>query len=870
MKCVEHSNKLEQILVDKLSQNNGAEPTVRFLLCAYRLLGSRGNDDKIAHELRYLLLSYVGMVLSMPNMFPQPKKFERLGAKVLLPALLGRDASIPADMGVISDLSSRYSDDPDMLYEIFGPILMGLSESMVTEGLLGRHLVGLDVIARLLEIKAIQETLITSEIWTFEGCAPKTVHLHTFLGGILAVGVDFEELKPLAELLPNREQINGAQIGSANYTMRMALDMLFSRVHQLLLSFIKSSPTCKEAVLKWLGWLAKINANRLKLHVDPQSVSPDRLIANTFAVLLRFCAPFLMPGSPKINLIDPMYYVHSTSINVEEATKNHAVTQEWRDYCNAKRKNDSEYRANFVTECFCLTVQFLRLGWIKMINNYMEVVRNIHEIEQALEHFEAQSGNNAGLDAIAVQNAKKQLAILSDHRLALNVYLLDPKLMDDIFAFIELMINWITLSILPDETLFKMLPEFLVECIGEYLLFISRFKPEFWLHKTLDPIMQFMASLLDRSDLIKNPYIRAKFVDFFFSLTVPPLEHHFDSPALLPLLTPAMMRFHVEVESTGASSAFYDKFSIRFNISRIFQCLWTHGGHKAQVLKCSRDADVFIRFTNLLLNDATYLLDEAIGKLAEIHERQVAQADPTYMTTRSPRERQELEQGLRTLERQCESYMQLSRAALEMLEYLTTEIVEPFLRPELVDRLAAMLAFNIVQLVGPKCLNLKVKNPEKYHWEPKTFLRLVVGVLLNMSRRDIFLRAIARDTRSFSRETFTKAATTMRRHGIRPEADIQRFERLITKVEDLGRLEANKTAELEIPDNFLDPLMFTLMEDPVLLTTSNVIVDRSTIVAHLLNDPTDPFNRQPLTMKGVQPMDELGDQIRKFKQDHNL
>lgn len=45
--------------------------------------------------------------------------------------------------------------------------------------------------------------------------------------------------------------------------------------------------------------------------------------------------------------------------------------------------------------------------------------------------------------------------------------------------------------------------------------------------------------------------------------------------------------------------------------------------------------------------------------------------------------------------------------------------------------------------------------------------------------------------------------------------------------------------------------MFTLMEDPVLLPTSNISIDRSTIKSHLLSDATDPFNRMPLSIKDV-------------------
>jgi ubiquitin conjugation factor E4 B len=41
------------------------------------------------------------------------------------------------------------------------------------------------------------------------------------------------------------------------------------------------------------------------------------------------------------------------------------------------------------------------------------------------------------------------------------------------------------------------------------------------------------------------------------------------------------------------------------------------------------------------------------------------------------------------------------------------------------------------------------------------------------------------------------------------------------------------------------------MEDPVLLPTSNISIDRSTIKSHLLSDATDPFNRMPLNIKDV-------------------
>jgi hypothetical protein len=63
----------------------------------------------------------------------------------------------------------------------------------------------------------------------------------------------------------------------------------------------------------------------------------------------------------------------------------------------------------------------------------------------------------------------------------------------------------------------------------------------------------------------------------------------------------------------------------------------------------------------------------------------------------------------------------------------------------------------------------------------------------------------------------------------------------------------------DAPEEFLDPIMSTLMKEPVELPSSNTVIDYITISKnfifenilekHLMNDPNDPFNRSPLTLE---------------------
>ena len=75
--------------------------------------------------------------------------------------------------------------------------------------------------------------------------------------------------------------------------------------------------------------------------------------------------------------------------------------------------------------------------------------------------------------------------------------------------------------------------------------------------------------------------------------------------------------------------------------------------------------------------------------------------------------------------------------------------------------------------------------------------------------------------------------------------------------ERLVEVDEEEEADLgEIPDEFLDPVMYTLMTDPIKLPSGGTM-DRSNILRHLLTDETDPFTRQPLKAEDLVPDAEL-------------
>jgi ubiquitin conjugation factor E4 B len=270
------------------------------------------------------------------------------------------------------------------------------------------------------------------------------------------------------------------------------------------------------------------------------------------------------------------------------------------------------------------------------------------------------------------------------------------------------------------------------------------------------------------------------------------------------------------------------------------------------------------------LNDVTFVLDESLNALVKIHDLQKELEDPSIDAS----VRAEKEESLATQERTATSYMQLTNETVAMLKLFTEALADAFTMPEIVQRLADMLDYNVDSLVGPRCSNLKVEKKEKYSFNPRGLLSEIIDVYLNLRDKTTFAEAVARDGRSYKPENFEKAAALMRRHDLKSPEEIAAWNALGERFKQAKMADDQAEEDLgEVPDEFLgmlalrfrlvdseplanelpDPLMYTLMEDPVILPASKVSIDRSTIRSHLLSDPNDPFNRAPLKIEDVIP-----------------
>jgi ubiquitin conjugation factor E4 B len=266
-----------------------------------------------------------------------------------------------------------------------------------------------------------------------------------------------------------------------------------------------------------------------------------------------------------------------------------------------------------------------------------------------------------------------------------------------------------------------------------------------------------------------------------------------------------------------------------------------------------------------MLNDVTFVLDESLTAFRNIRRLQVElDEEPSVL---SPEERQEKEEDLNANQSRAKSYMQLTTETVQMFKMFTEALPDAFTMPEIVQRLADMLDYNLDAMAGKKQRELKVQDPEQYGFAPAPLLSDIMSVYLNLKDKTSFHLAVARDGRSYKPEAFQNAAKIMMiRTNLKSPDELEVWKKLIATIAVTKEADEQAEEDLgEIPEEFQDPLMYTLMEDPVILPTSRTTIDRSTIRSHLLSDPADPFNRVPLKIEDVIPNTELKAAIEKFK-----
>ncbi|XP_077578234.1 ubiquitin conjugation factor E4 A isoform X2 [Stigmatopora nigra] len=713
-------------------------------------------------------------------------------------------------------------------------------------------------------------------------------------------------------LNPSRSSPQETKVQEAS--IHQFMGQFHDKLHQMFKSLLQRSSETRHLLLSWLGNCLHANAGRAKIWANQmpeiffQMYASDAFFLNLGAALLRLCQPFCRPRSPKLLTFNPTYCAVRDLPEEERRMRNVHARGLDKETCLTPMPSPPPIQESMVdsysllTENLVLTHLTLHLGFHRLYEQLVKMNQSLHRLQATYE--EAHRTRNPVMEQLLEQFERLMIVFLSTKAAATQPAMLQCCL--NLQASTAALLVQLALGNRGPEhvplafplpsllnTTLCFVPEFFAENLGDFVTFLRPFADELLESsaESLEQILNFITVFMGNEERMKNPHLRAELAEVLEAVmphgmsplasgTPQPIvfqrQRVFCSYKYAPQLAEALITVFVDIEFTGDPHQFEQKFNYRRPMYPILKIMWGEHNYRESIKHLADFASknleamnppLFLRFLNLLMNDAIFLLDEAIQYLSKIKILQL-ERDRGEWDQLAHDARREKESNLQMFGQLGRFHNIMSNETIGTLALLTSGIKRIFVHPFLAERIISMLNYFLQHLVGPKMGALKVKDFSEFDFKPQQLVYDICTIYLNLGDEENFCATVPKDGRSYSPTLFCQTIRVLKKIN-KPGDVIVAFGLLADKIKShADRQQEEEETYLDAPEEFLDPIMSTLMLDPVLLPSSNVTVDRTTIARHLLSDQTDPFNRSPLTMDQIRPNEELRQQISQWLDKH--
>jgi ubiquitin conjugation factor E4 B len=341
---------------------------------------------------------------------------------------------------------------------------------------------------------------------------------------------------------------NRGDVTSTQNSLRESFYMVQTNLYDIFMSLIKSGPSAKEGVLNYIAKAIELNSKRGQMQVDKKLVCSDGFIHNLLQVCKRLCEPIYLDHSfSKLSLIDLNYFLKYDRIDISHDTRVNTDLETALEIGRQLKMTSKIESPNFVSDIFFLCGALHHYGLLSNIRFYKNFVKELNEMQKNGLRFQksrdrgdwnnlnpmTRSTNEAGL-----QRLQNELDRLLGAKLAIETTIMDKVMLEQSISFYNLVMMWIIkvvsgttgniqwavvasgnalqtdlFPIKHESKVFITLPEWIIEDLCEFYLFLMRYNAPIFENQPRNEFMTFSIVMLSNSELIKNPYLKSKLVE---------------------------------------------------------------------------------------------------------------------------------------------------------------------------------------------------------------------------------------------------------------------------------------------------------------------------------------------------------------------
>ncbi|KAF7696480.1 Ubiquitin conjugation factor E4 [Cucumispora dikerogammari] len=864
---IQHTD-VEQHLIQILEKSHSDVLAVR-LIYKFRNSFSKKTKDTLC-----------GLILNLlyhPDMCDQsPKAFD--GPDVILTDLI--IDSLHSEHHIVLDFLHYIEGLYDRKYgEIYISIIQELSRRCSNTSFFSDCMMLVYPLLNLVELKTVPDLLARPDMWVVDKKTSNSlldfmkrevdqthnIEQRCFLYGFLELFVYDETNPPSLDIFTKPEMENKVKLMELKYSIDNKINDFHATMYGFLLKLFTKNKKIKVLFQEFLLAVILKNQERTKMNPDHSLVDLDGVMLNLSGILSKFCAKIM--NNNLFDLINPAFLYN---FGEEVINPNIKILK-------------NEKAVNSFTSCiFFCKLKFINLGVLQLLTQLRVQNNRIYYIEQEIKLSSTPPDRKEELE----KRVKFFKGLTNAYRLVLRscYYEGDLKFFDFVGSYLIESYG----KILPDFRFKKLSPELLSDLSlnsdknsrskqvdqnkrSEQVICSVKTFPDYIYDILFTTQLSF--EKLSKSFMpLAAEVLKADLPNFTFKSSLVKAFCNCHNIVLTPEVFNGLLKYYVELDKL-------DDFGFDRTVARssIIDSLNSDGARRIMALNTKKP--IHLKFLHSFLNDIKQNLSNGLLAIQEIVD--FRRNKDKYSGELLEEKERKFADNEKTAEY---SFEQLNVFLKFLHRLIRTCVYKVFSDRLILGTFVGILNCNLKIIVGPSCSTLKLPNKDNYNFEPRTILFLIVNIYLVMDEkctiepekeedlklmdRNEFLENIISDPIYFSMELFIKTFGICRRKSILGESELLKLKRFVNKMANLYKektstpIESNQ--ELEIPDEFIDPLTFTVMENPVKLSTSGKTVDMETYGMLMLGDGLDPFNREPLSLEKISDDLELKQKIMEW------
>jgi len=514
-----------------------------------------------------------------------------------------------------------------------------------------------------------------------------------------------------------------------------------------------------------------------------------------------------------------------------EYLESHQCKLEW-----IEKKNNNIKKYNFLTEMFFIIQKLLETSFVNLHEELNQRKHEDKELDKLVDLIEGKLSNPTVnhyqeliLNESKLKVSGKKIICLDRIKFLKNILndLHYEKLIEDFYNMTSI---WLL-----------NLDNVKINCIDNLLQNLITF--------SLNPntrisynVFDLLVMLINKNKITNNPHQKTDSLKILIKLSE---KEYFADYIYLEstkkLLVNNLINCMIFLNDSFSNGDIYDKYGPQFNISFLLRIILFN-----DLRNDPNSLDYFIlkdekrlkKFINIIINNLSHCIQELFLNIKKIFGLE---------TKENPNEEE-----ISKLEDSVKAYLVFTHDFLKLNTIFSYVYYKEYLSIENRGTICGSICHILDSMLGNKKNELNIKNKDKLYFKPKNLLFKICKLLLNFVNEDIFLDTLVKES---SKDVSKLTAKMMKILYLKSDfsdnmissLEYNKIQIFIDNIKNRYEKEIDYD-DIEIPEEFCDPIMMTLIEDPVFLPNTNMVVEREVISRHLVTEEHNPFNREHLTI----------------------